>query len=360
MEFIFLMVSEPTGFWQSLISFFESFIFNYAWAIIVLTICIKIILTPLDFFNKKVARDNMRMQTALAPQLARLQKQYGGDRAVLNQKTQELYKSSGYNIMGSCFIMLLNLILTMVIFLTLFGALNSMSSYKIEQQYLILKDTYDTTYTQTDGSEEEKVNQAQNAVLLKYDEIQDNFLWIRNVWVADNPWTSAILPFNSYLSSVGDQVRLSLDGESVSYKELSDDEKENFKNDYEKVMLILNEEKAGVNGYLITAVLAIVTSFLSQYLMQKHTARKNAKKAIESGSPAVATAQTNKILLIILPIIMGIITLFYNAVFGLYIIAGQVVSLATFPIIDKLLDIYYDKKDKKLAQKNTVDYSRKN
>ncbi|MDD3397962.1 MAG: YidC/Oxa1 family membrane protein insertase, partial [Clostridia bacterium] len=130
MDFISLLIAEPVGFWETIIVFFESFILDYAWAIIVLTICIKIVLTPLDFMNKKVARDNMRMQEAVAPQLQKLQKQYANDRMKLNQKTQELYKGSGYNMVGSCVIMLINLILTIVIFFTLFSALHTISSYK--------------------------------------------------------------------------------------------------------------------------------------------------------------------------------------------------------------------------------------
>ena len=76
LENLLMFVSEPTGLWQTLINFFEDFLLNYAWAIILLTICIKLILTPLDFLNKKVARDNARMQAAVAPQMAKLQKQY--------------------------------------------------------------------------------------------------------------------------------------------------------------------------------------------------------------------------------------------------------------------------------------------
>lgn len=355
-----MFVSEPTGLWQTLINFFEDFLLNYAWAIILLTICIKLILTPLDFLNKKVARDNARMQAAVAPQMAKLQKQYANDRAKLNQKTQELYKSNGYNVVGSCIIMLLNLVLTMVIFLTLFGALNSMSAYKIEDQYLTLQDTYQTTYTQTIGTPDEKKAAAEAAVLAKYDETQEKFIWVQNVWVADNPWTDAILPYSGYISSVGNEVRLTLNSESVKYNELSEEQKAAFEDEYNKVMNILFEKRNGVNGFLITAILAVATSILSQYLMQLSNKRKAKKRvAAAGGDMSAMPAQTNKIMMIILPIIMGLITLFYNTVFGLYIIAGQLVSLATFPLIDKLLDIYYDKKDKKREQQIKADYSRK-
>lgn len=356
MDFINLLVIAPTGFWQTLIEFFNTFILDYAWAIIILTICIKIVLTPLDFLNKKVSRDNMKMQTELAPQLQKLQKQYANDKMKLNQKSQELYKTSGYNLTGSCITMLINFALTLIIFITLFAALHAGSSYKIEQQYLLLKQEYEIVYTESinKGDEEAVATQtAQDAVLELYDNTKNDFLWVQNIWVADNFWTSAILPFDSYITSVGNNIKLDIDSENVEYNKLTDEEKLAFEAEYNKVMQILIQDRGGVNGYLITAVVAILTCFLSQYLMQRRTSSKNL-----NGQPAT-TQQTNKILIIVLPIVMGVFTLFYNAIFGLYIISSQIVSLATFPIIDKLLDKYYVKKDKEKQQKIKMDYSRK-
>ena len=68
-----LMVDAPSSLWTSIIGFFESGIANFALVIILLTICIKLVLSPLDFLNKKVARDNSRMQAVIAPQMAKLQ-----------------------------------------------------------------------------------------------------------------------------------------------------------------------------------------------------------------------------------------------------------------------------------------------
>lgn len=350
MDIINLLVAVQTGIWADIITSFESFVFNYAWAIILLTVIIKLVLSPFDFLNKKVSRDNAKMQAVVAPQLQKLQKQYANDRAKLNQKTAELYKSNNFNMMGSCLTMLGYLAITLVIFISLFTALNGMSAYKIEEQYLELKQTYETTI----GTTEEK----QDAVLLKYDEIKNDFIWVQNVWVADNFWTTAILPFDKYLATIGDSVRTDITSESVSYKnDLTDEQKLAFSDSYNEVMLVLQEQRNnGPNGYLITAVVAILSSFFAQYLMQRKT---SIKRANSNDATANTQASTNKVMLVILPVIMGIFTLFYNAVFGLYIIAGQLVSLITFPIIDKLLDKYYAKKERQKNEKLKIDYSRK-
>lgn len=350
-----LLVATPTGFWANIIGAFESFVVNYAWAIILLTICIKLILSPLDLMNKKVSRDNAKMQQVLGPQLKKLQKQYANDRNTLNQKTSELYKSSGLNMGGSCVVMLVYMALTLVIFISLFTALNTMSSYKIEEQYLQLKDAYYVAYN-AEADVAQKETAGQNAVLELYDARDSSFLWVKNIWVADNPWTNAVSTFENYLKTVGDNVRLDItDAESVKYSELDDAPKLAFENEYNLITAPLLEQRNGVNGYLVTAVLAIATAFFSQYLMQRKLA---GKKASESGAEN-PTQQTNKIMLIVLPVVMGLITLFYNAVFGFYIIAGQIVSLFTFPIIDKILDKYYDKKERQKEEKIKVDYRRK-
>lgn len=351
-----LMVAEPSGFWATLITFFEGIFNSYVLGIILLTIIIKLVLSPLDFMNKKVARDNARMQAVIQPKVAEIQKKYGHDRNLVNQKTAELYKSQGFSMGGSCFVMLAYLAITMVVFFTLFSTLMGSSPYRVEQQYLELRQAY----VQTVGTEEEK----QAAVLEKYDARDSKFLWIQNVWFADNPWTPAVLNFDQYLNNVGDKVVREMGGEATSLKELKKQDPAaydafiaDFRAEYEETMTVVVDQRGGVNGYLITAALAVGTAFLSQYLMQRRNVAK-AQKANKANGDKV-TAGTNKAMLIILPLVMGLFTLFYNAVFGMYIIAGQLVSMLLFPIFDIFLDKIDAKKQKQEEDKIRVEYSRK-
>lgn len=352
------LVSTPEGFWFNIIGAFESFV-PYAWAIILITMCIKIVLVPLDFFNKKVSRETSLRNATLMPKMQQLQQKYGHDKNLLNQKTAELYRSSGMNLGGSCVVMLVYLVVTMVVFFTLFTSLNTNSTYKIEQQYLELRETYQAAYVQTTDDPLTVVNEkevaAQNAVLEAYENRTNGFLWVKNVYLADNPWTNSILSFDEYLNLVGNNVRLELNTESVSYSELSQEQKDDFKAEYESVTKILQEKHGGPNGYLITFIVAVLTAFFSQYFIQKQTNKKTAKQLNQNPQ----AQKTNKIMLIILPAIMGLITLFYNAVFGLYIIANQLVAILTFPLIDKILDVIQEKKQKKEQEKIQVDYRRK-
>ena len=348
-----LLISAPTGMWPSIINVFNS-VGNYAWGIILLTICIKLVMSPLDFFNKKVTRKNAKMQAVLQPEMAKIQKQYGHDKNLYNQKLSELYKKNNFNIMGSCVFMLVNLILTLVIFLTLWGSLNSMANFKISDQYNQLETVYNQTYTETQGTEEEKIISANSAVKIKYDEIKDSWLWIENVWVSETPWTNSIPDFNSYLSMIGNKVEIIEEGKPVlkNFSELTEDQQEEIKANYEKVMNPLRESVNRVNGYLILPILAIGTSLLAQFLMQYRVSKKN------KSENAVAQP-TNKVLLIVLPLIMGLFTLFYNSVFAIYIITGQIISIITAPIIDLIIDKVEAREEKKKEAKVVVEYSRK-
>ena len=64
----------------------------YALRIILLTVCLKLILSPLDFFQRYKMRKNQLITMRLKPQMEKLEKAYGGNPKVLQQKQAELNK----------------------------------------------------------------------------------------------------------------------------------------------------------------------------------------------------------------------------------------------------------------------------
>ena len=96
-----------------------------------------------------------------------------------------------------------------------------------------------------------------------------------------------------------------------------------------------------VNGYLILTILTAGFTVVAQYL----SGRSNKKKSDDMQQ------STNKAMLIIFPIIMGLFTLLYNSVFSLYILVGQIFTIATTPIITKIINVI-DKKKQQKQQEN--------
>ncbi len=78
---------------------------NYAVAIILLTVCIKLMLWPVQ--NK--AMKSMRKMTVLAPKMQEIREKYKDDPVTANQETMKLYKDYGVNPFGSCLPMLVQI-----------------------------------------------------------------------------------------------------------------------------------------------------------------------------------------------------------------------------------------------------------
>ena len=142
-------VSAPTGMWPAILNWIESSVVNYGWVIILFTLLVKVCLSPLDLLIKFTTKKTTLVQQKLAPQIARLNKKYANDKQALQMQTNALYKKEGYNVFGSCIVTLVNLVLTMVVFFTLFASLRTMSAYKAITQYDQMQTAYLTTLKTT-------------------------------------------------------------------------------------------------------------------------------------------------------------------------------------------------------------------
>ena len=352
-------VSWPKGMWEFFIKVFYDGITNYAWAIVVLTIVLKLIMSPLDFMQRRVAMKNTKMQAMLAPELAKLQKQYGANKQILNQKQMELYKKNNYNIFGSCIIMLVNMILTLVIFITFYNGLRNISYFKAQEQYNILKETYISQII-TDKNVDEvtaeelvtKINELQQteegqaliqqtneSVIKKFDDIKDSWLWIKNIWRSDTQ-ISVIASFDEYVRDA-----------QIEFE--SDEEKELAKQEYEIIMNPLKDSFSAGNGYYIMTILVVGVSFLSQWLMRISMKQKKNKNQPEQAMPGMGKA-----MMFILPVIMAIFSLTSNAAFSIYIFTSSLITTALTPLVMLIVRKLDEKEEKKRQEKIQVSYKR--
>lgn len=352
-------ITWPKGMWEFFIKVFYDGITNYAWAIVVLTIVLKLIMSPLDFMQRRVAMKNTKMQAMLAPELAKLQKQYGANKQILNQKQMELYKKNNYNIFGSCIIMLVNMILTLVIFITFYNGLRNISYFKAQEQYNILKETYISQII-TDKNVDEvtaeelvtKINELQQteegqaliqqtnkSVIDKYDDIKDSWLWIKNIWRSDTQ-ISVIASFDEYVRDA-----------QIEFE--SDEEKKLAKQEYEIIMNPLKDSFSGGNGYYIMTILVVGVSFLSQWLMRISMKQKKNKNQPEQAMPGMGKA-----MMFILPVIMAIFSLTSNAAFSIYIFTSSLITTALTPLVMLIVRKLDEKEEKKRQEKIQVSYKR--
>jgi len=102
MDIFTLLIISPMG-W--IIDLIYRVVGNYGVAIILFTIVIKALLLPLGLKQQR----SMVKQQKVAPQLAELQKKYANDKEKLNKETMELYKANGANPLSGCLPMLLQI-----------------------------------------------------------------------------------------------------------------------------------------------------------------------------------------------------------------------------------------------------------
>jgi YidC/Oxa1 family membrane protein insertase len=116
----------------AILKFGYSFLHNWGWSIVFLTVVVRIVLIPLTYRQFK----SMRAMQALQPQIKALQEKYKGDRQVLNQKMMEFYQENKVNPFGSC----LPLILQMPVFFALFYTLRAQTGQFAGSWWLWIRD----------------------------------------------------------------------------------------------------------------------------------------------------------------------------------------------------------------------------
>ena len=161
------------------------------------------------------------------------------------------------------------------------------------------------------------------------------FLWIENYWIADSPFKNSIFTYDEFVGEIGSN--------NVSEQE---------RVIYNSFMPSLSERAGRVNGYLILTVLSIGISMLAIWIGNLTNRQKGAPKTKTPGS---------KVMMIVMPLIMGIFAIFYNSVFAIYMVASQAFSAALTPLENLIINKWEAHQEKKEEEKrkSVVEYRRK-
>ncbi len=347
LKFSQLLITK--AFWGKLIDLFVKWVGNYGWAIILLTIAIKLVLTPIEIMQKRTNAQNAKMQAIMQPELQKVQQQYPGDRNKLNQKQMELAKKYNFNMTGTCLTLLVSMIITLTVFTSLFIGLKSLSTKQENKAFNEIYQTYQQAVTYTVDNQDEflkdgtEIDQAKidtyisNQVNAKFKEQSKkySFMWVKNVWKGDSK-TSPVVnysAFKKYALKNGIVVEANL---------------EQFEADYNKIKGII-EYKTPNNGCYLLIILAGAITFLVQFLQTKLQEKKTGVK-----NPST------KVMLFIMPLFMVIFAATSSALFTLYIITNSIVSAIISTVVDLCMPT--NKGDNNVVYKkgNTevVEYSR--
>ena len=355
-------VAAPDSMWHLLILKTFAFVADYGWRIVVFTLLLKLVLSPLDFYQRYKMHKNQKITERLKPTMEKIQKQYGGDKQAFSQKQMELNRKEGYSYFSSC----LPMIVTMVVFITLWISMQTVAEYMTFKEYTTMYDEYQYVYSQVydeegktesaeDAAKQEKAKRiGQDVVYQMYyygldesfadklkanDEykgvlpsdfkvlrdgksikkVQASFLWIKNIWAPDVPWgDQAILSWDKFYSGVDDYKSA-----KTSKVPLAEHSKAFNKNMYNDVMgkLLSDKTQSRTNGYLILPILVVVLSVGSQVLsmfQQKRAGQVNAKGG---------TATSMKVMMVIMPIMMAVFAIQYASIFAIYMVMNSATTL---------------------------------
>lgn len=111
-----LTVIAAPLFW--LLSWIHALVGNWGWAIIVLTLLLKLAFFPLSASSYK----SMAKMRTVTPRMIKLKELYGNDRMRLNQEMMELYKKEKINPLGGCLPVLVQIPVFIALYWVLLGS----------------------------------------------------------------------------------------------------------------------------------------------------------------------------------------------------------------------------------------------
>ncbi len=143
-----------------------------------------------------------------------------------------------------------------------------------------------------------------NAAQAQYETKNSHFLWVKNIW----------LPDTSYQHPVQKESGVSQDL-------------------FDEVTKNLTAEKSAANGYYILIVISIGSMFLSQFILMKSQKAQNELQTADGRGQ-----KTQKMMMIIMPIMFGIFSFFYSAAFSIYMIVSSFYGIVSTLLINLVID----------------------
>ena len=364
---------EDLGVMGKLVRWMHGWVGNYGWTVVVFTVFLKILMLPLDFWQRYASRKSTLKMQQMQPIIEGIDKRYGANTQRANEEKQKLYKKQGFSMMSSC----LPMIVSMVIFFIMFAGLRNYSTfssirnfqalsnkyYEVYSEQIVSQDSelstaYQTRYDEVLASstskddtvvlegrmegiiEAKKIanealkngddsyskalasaeSKAIEAVKKYYDDNHESWLWIQNVWQPDT-WASIMQPYKGKAFAGGGFST------SVNLEKFPGDAENTYEIIRKAVLETGNRgEKGNWNGLMILPFMSIGLSFLSMFITQRME-RKNRKGEVVQQNAQQAT--TNKMMMIIMPLMMAWFGFIYTGAFAIYMVTNYAISILT-------------------------------
>ncbi len=278
------LITRPLG-W--IIEQIYSLVANYGFSIIIFTIIVKLILLPLNVKSQKA----MRKQQKVQPILQELQKKYANDQEKLQREMMKLYKENNISMTGGCLPMLIQ----MPILVGLYQVIQKPLSYLMGVDWMT-QEVIDKVYMLRDAMAPHIGNLATQTeeMLAKMSQIQLS-QWAGIINGPQDPW---VINFNFLGLNLANTPSAALN-----------------------YIMRLDFSNWGIIALLIIPVLAVVSQLLTTKLTQVQSGQTQNNDADNK------SAQMNKTMMLMMPIMTGFFTFTLPSGIGIYWIISSVVQL---------------------------------
>lgn len=378
------------GIMGKLVFYMHKWIGNYGWTVVVFTVFLKLLMMPLDIWQRVSARKMAIKTQRMQPLVQEIDRRYGANTQRANEEKQKLYKKEGYSMFSSC----LPMIVSMIVFFVMFAGLREYSTYSSVVNFQGLSGTYFDAYYQSVKADEEKfaVLNGEIVKLLPKDEngetptITDNFLaenytednvnayidgisaflkqygddadadayreaamakvaeyytenheswlWLQNVWQPDT-WAAIMPAYNDTSNGFSSIVDMS---------EFGNDKGESHYNLIRTAVLQTGQRGEGGtwNGLMILPILSVAFSFLSIFLTQ-HMEKKNRKGEAVQNVQNDQQAASNKVMMFLMPAMMAVFGFMYTGAFAIYMVCNYALSILSTVLLRKPVEKIVEK-----------------
>ena len=176
-----------------------------------------------------------------------------------------------------------------------------------------------------------------------YDANDAGFLWIKNVWYPDVSYNHPVPDYSTFTSSFGNVEVTMENGERRALSNVLNED------NYNDLTAALSEEKEQPNGYFILIFLSIALMVVSQLVMMKSSKETNQYQTVDGQG-----ARTQKIMLVVMPLIYAIFAFMYSAAFSIHMTISSFVSLCVTLLSNLIMGRIFNKKEEaRVVEENT-------
>ena len=216
-----------------------------------------------------------------------------------------------------------------------FRANQSAESKAFVTAYIAQKAEEGITVTEDEGCREWFRDRGAIAAAEEFRSLSNpGFLWIKNVWYPDVSYQHPIQSYKSFVSSISKKITDDYGNTKAKIGDIFDEES------YNSLTAHLVEEKSTPNGYFIMIVITIGLMVLSQFIMMKSQKEQSQYQTVDGQG-----AQTQKIMMIVMPLIYAITGFLWTAAFSIYIAVSSLFGIVITLLTNLILGRIFNKKE---------------